>query len=180
MNNKKSFERFAMKSWNELLAYEVRDLHDAELQLIEVLPRLARAADAPELKEVLEDHLAETQLHVERLERVAEILQVKLGGNITCAAMEHRIRESMGILRSHRSPDQRDAALIGAARKVESFEKMGYESAIDHAGMLGHGEVVELLRKTLDEEVAASQKLAALWEEMDFAPALAEELALAW
>lgn len=153
-----------MKSWNELLAHEVRGLHDAELQLVTALPKLAKAAAAPELKEALENHLSETRGHVLRLERVAEILRVDLG-NIICAAMKRRIREGLMILGEPAfSAEVRDAALIGAARKVRQYEMIGYGSAIDHAGMLGHDEVVEILKLTLDEEMAASDRLSALGE----------------
>lgn len=168
-----------MKSWNELLAHEVRDLHDAELKMIEVLPELVRFAGAPQLKGAFEEHLAETQMHVERLERVAEILEVELG-NITSAGMEVRLEDGIGILKDKVRPaDVPDAALIGAAHKVETFKRMSYEAAIDHAGMLGHEEVVELLRRTLDEEVAAGDKLAAVWEGMAGSEALVPELAMA-
>lgn len=151
-----------MKNWNELLVHEIEDLYDAEQQLVKALPKLAKGATDPELKQAFESHLAETEIHVQRLEKVAKLLKKRLG-EMTCEGMKGLIKEGEGILKEKDGqPEIIDAALIGAAQKVEHYEMVSYESAIHLAEKLGFEEVAELLQQTLTEEMAASDKLVEL------------------
>lgn len=151
-----------MKNWNELLVHEIEDLYDAEQQLVKALPKLAKGAANPELKQAFESHLAETEIQVQRLEQVAKLLKKKLG-EMTCEGMKGLIKEGDGILKEKAGePEIIDAALIGAAQKVEHYEMVAYESAIHLAEQLGLDEVADLLQQTLTEEIAASDKLSEL------------------
>lgn len=151
-----------MKNWNELLVHEIEDLYDAEKQLVKALPKLAKGASDPELKQAFEVHLAETEIHVQRLEQVANLLNKKLG-EISCEGMKGLIKEGDGILKvKDGEPEIVDCALMGAAQKIEHYEIVAYESAIGLAEQLGLDQVADLLQQTLNEEVAASDKLAEL------------------
>lgn len=151
-----------MKNWNELLFYQIDELYDAERQLLEALHEMATAAGDPRLKQALGSHLAETEIHVERLEQAAQLLRLKLGRTV-CEGMRDLIEEAAPRLAEEDGdPDIRDAALIGVAQKVEHYEMVAYESAIELAQQLGFGVAATLLRKTLAEEVAVSRKLVEL------------------
>lgn len=152
-----------MKNWNELLVHEIEDLYDAEKQLVKALPKMAQGAADPMLKQAFESHLAETEIHVQRLEQVAQLLGQELG-SMTCEGMKGLIKEGDGILKEKQKaePEILDAALTGAAQKVEHYEMVAYESAIHLADQLGLEEVAELLEQTLTEEMAASNKLSEL------------------
>lgn len=166
-----------MKDWNELLEHEVQDLYDAERQLIEALPKMAQKAASPELKMAFEEHTAETEIQAQRLEQVARILGIEDLGKITCEGMKGLIKEGEGILKEKDGdPEIIDFALIGAAQKVEHYEMVAYQSVIHLAEQLGLEEVADLLQETMNEEIAASDKLSELSgeeeldEEMDEAP----------
>lgn len=151
-----------MKNWNELLIHEITDLYDAEKQLVRALPKLAQGATDPGLKQAFENHLAETEIHVQRIEQVAKLLKKKLG-EMTCEGMKGLIKEGDGILKvKDGEPEIIDAALMGAAQKVEHYEMVAYESVIGLAEELGLEQVAVLLQQTLNEEVAASEKLEEL------------------
>jgi ferritin-like metal-binding protein YciE len=151
-----------VKNWKELLVHEMADLYDAEQQLVKALPKLAEGASDPELKQAFENHLAETEIHVQRLEQAAKLLGKKLG-QVTCEGMKGLIKEGDGILKvKDGEPEIVDAALMGAAQKVEHYEMLSYESLISLSEQLGLEQVAALLQQSLDEEVAASDKLAEL------------------
>ena len=147
----------------ELLVDELKDLYSAENQIIKALPRMAKAADAPELKRAFEKHLAETQRQVQRLEQIGRALDVKLTGK-TCHGMEGLIEEGKEIIQEDLEEPARDAGLIGAAQKVEHYEIAAYGTARAHAKMLGLDKVARLLQQTLDEEGETDKKLTALAE----------------
>lgn len=143
-----------------LLVHEVRDLLHAEKQLVKALPKMASAATHPELKKAFESHLEETKGQVERLERVCEELGIAARGE-RCQAMEGLVKEASELLEQEGKADAEvlDAALIGAAQRVEHYEMAGYGCARAFAKQLGHSRVVELLQETLDEEGEADKKL---------------------
>lgn len=151
-----------MKNWSELFFHQIDELYHAELQLLEALHKMAQHAASPPLKLALESHLAETEIHVERLERVAELTKVKLGRTV-CEGMRGLIEESDGLVQGADGPPEiLDAALTGVAQKVEHYEMVSYESAIEVAQQLGFGVATALLKKTLAEEVAVSRRLVEL------------------
>ena len=147
----------------ELLVDELKDLYSAENQIIKALPRMAKAADAPELKRAFEKHLAETQRQVQRLEQIGRALDIKLTGK-KCHGMEGLIEEGKEMIQEDLEEPARDAGLIGAAQKVEHYEIAAYGTARAHAEMLGLDKVARLLQQTLDEEGETDKKLTALAE----------------
>jgi ferritin-like metal-binding protein YciE len=150
-------------SLHEVLTDYIRDLYNAESQLVKALPKMAKAASAPELRGAFEEHLGQTRRHVERLEQVCVDLGIKPKGK-TCHAMKGLIEEGQEVISSTGDPAARDAALIGAAQKVEHYEIAAYGTARTFARVLGELAAADLLQKTLDEEKATDEKLTALAE----------------
>ena len=147
----------------EVLVDQLKDLYSAENQMIKALPKMAKAATAPELKRAFERHLEETRRHVDRLSQIGETLGVKLTGK-KCKGMEGVLEEGKEVMEEGFEADALDAGLIGAAQKVEHYEIAGYGTARTHAEMLGHSRVARLLQQTLDEETATDKKLTQLAE----------------
>jgi ferritin-like metal-binding protein YciE len=151
----------AVKTTRELLIYELRDTYHAEKQLVKALPKMAKAAKAPKLREAFEHHLEETKGQVERLEQVFEKLEARSSGR-RCDAMEGLIEEAKEMIEEIKTPEVLDAALIVAAQKVEHYEIASYGSVRELAESLGEAEVAKLLDETLAEEKKADQKLNSL------------------
>jgi ferritin-like metal-binding protein YciE len=151
----------SVKTLEELLVDELKDLYSAEKQIVRALPKLAKAASTPQLREALESHLEETKGQVERLEQIAEIVGKKLTGK-TCVGMKGVLEEGSEVLEEVEGGNVRDAAMIGAAQRVEHYEMAGYGTARDFAKLLGQDEIVKLLEQTLEEEKAADQKLTTI------------------
>jgi len=146
---------------HELLVDELRDLYNAETQLTKALPKMAKAASDETLKAGFEEHLDQTHEHIARLERAMELLDAPTKGK-TCKAMKGLIAEGEEKINEDASPAVRDAALIGAAQKVEHYEIAGYGTVRTYAELLGEEEVVSLLQETLDEEAETDRKLTQL------------------
>ena len=151
-----------MNPLEELLVDELKDLYSAENQIIRALPKMAKAVTAPELKRAFEKHLEETRRQLERLEQIGEALEIKLTGK-KCKGMEGLIEEGKEAMEEFED-NALDAALIGAAQKVEHYEIAGYGTARTHAEMLGYNKVARLLQQTLNEEGATDKKLTQLAE----------------
>lgn len=152
-----------LESVKDLLIAELRDLHDAEKQLVEALPKMAEAASSNELKSAFNHHLEETEKHVTRLDEVFKGLNEKASGE-TCEAMKGLVKEGEEFIHVKGQPEVRDAGLIGAAQRVEHYEMAGYGTARTLARRLGLNDIAETLQKTLEEEGAANQKLTAVAE----------------
>lgn len=153
----------ALESLPDLLLDELRDLYDAELQIVKMLPRLARAARTPMLRQALRDHLEDTEAQIERLEQVFDLLAVR-GTGRRSRAMSGLLDECRDIMDDEGSAAVRDAALIVAVQRIEHFEVATYGSAITHADMIGHHRVVRLLEETLREEKRADERLSHIAE----------------
>ena len=149
----------------ELLVDELKDLYNAENQIIKALPRMARAASSPQLRRAFERHLRETRGQVKRLDRIARTLDVKLTGK-KCYGMEGLIEEGKELIQEDLEESALDAGLIGAAQKVEHYEIAAYGTARAHARMLGHRDVAKLLQETLDEEGATDKTLTQLAQQI--------------
>ena len=147
----------------ELLIDELKDLYNAENQIIKALPKMAKAASSPELKRAFERHLEETRRQVERLDQIGEALDARLTGK-KCKGMEGLIEEGKEIMSEDLEDAALDAGLIGAAQKVEHYEIAAYGTARTHASMLGMNKVAKLLQQTLDEEGITDKKLTQLAE----------------
>jgi ferritin-like metal-binding protein YciE len=150
-----------LNTLEDLLLHELKDLHSAETQLVKALPKMAKAASHQELKDAFEEHLEQTEGHVERLTEIGEILGKKLTGQ-TCKAMKGLVQEGADLISEGAEPAVRDAGLIGAAQRVEHYEIAGYGTARCLADQLGHADVAELLGQTLEEEKDADEKLTEL------------------
>lgn len=148
----------AVKSVNDLLLEELRDVYHAEKQLVKALPKMAKKAKSDKLRQAIEQHLEETKGQVERLEQAFEKLEVPTRGK-RCEAMEGLIAEAEEVMEEITTPEVLDAAMIAAAQKVEHYEIASYGSARALAEALGHREVAQLLEQTLDEEKQADEKL---------------------
>ena len=147
----------------KLYTDELRDLYNAENQLLKALPKMAKAASSADLKDAFEKHLEQTKGHVKRLEQVFEALGEKPKGK-TCRAMKGLIEEGSEILEKDGEESIRDAGIIVAAQKVEHYEIAGYGSARTFAHLLGQNKAAELLQATLDEESETNELLNRLAE----------------
>lgn len=154
----------AMESLSQLMEDELKDLFSAENQLLKALPRMAKKASSKSLKDAFTKHLKETEGHVKRLETIGQTLGIKLGGK-KCKAMEGLVEEGKEIIEEDGAPELIDAALIGAAQRVEHYEIAAYGTVRAMAESLGQMKIAQLLQKTLDEEGAADKKLTAIAEE---------------
>lgn len=150
-----------MNSLRELLVDELQDLYNAENQLIKALPKMAKAASNPKLKDGFETHLKETKGHVDRLEQCFRLLGEKAKGK-TCHAMQGLVEEGKEAIEEDGVDAVRDAQLIGAAQRVEHYEMAAYGTARAFAETLGETKVVKLLQATLDEEGETDKKLTVL------------------
>jgi ferritin-like metal-binding protein YciE len=148
----------AVKSVNDLLLDELRDIYHAEKQLVRALPKMAKKAKSDDLRQAFEHHLDETKGHVERLDQVFQQLDARSGGQ-RCEAMEGLIEEAKEMMDDVTTPEVLDAAMITAAQKVEHYEIASYGSVCALAEALGHKDAARLLEETLNEEKAADQKL---------------------
>lgn len=142
----------------DLFVDELKDLYNAEHQLLKALPKMARAASSPKLRRAFESHLKETRQQVKRLEQVFSGLDASPKGK-KCKAMEGLVDEGAEWMEEEADPDVMDAGLIAAAQKVEHYEMAGYGCVRTYAQLLGETKAVKLLQQTLDEEGAADKKL---------------------
>jgi ferritin-like metal-binding protein YciE len=152
-----------METLEKLYINELRDLYSVENQLLKALPKMAKGASSAELKEAFENHLAETETHVERLEQIFKDLEENPKGK-TCHGMKGLIEEGSEILEEEGEESVLDAGIIVAAQKVEHYEMAGYGSVRAFAQLLGQEEAAQLLQTTLDEESKANELLNQLAE----------------
>ncbi len=148
------------ESLKELLIEELKDIYDAEKQLVKALPKMAKGAFDEELKAGLTSHLEETKEHVTRLERVFKLLDAPAKGK-TCPAMKGLIEEGAEALEEKEASSVRDAQIIGSAQRIEHYEMAAYGTVRTLAETLGEDEIAEILQATLDEEGEADKKLTA-------------------
>lgn len=154
-------------SLKELFIEELRDLYDAENQLTKALPKMAEGSSSPELREAFEEHLEQTRNHVSRLEKVFAGLGEKPKAE-KCKGMEGLIKEGSELLKEDDFDSEvKDAAIIGAAQKVEHYEIAGYGTVRTFAELLGEDEAVSLLEETLEEEKETDQKLTELADQIN-------------
>jgi len=159
-------EIMAAKGLKELYIDELKDLYNAENQLVKALPKLAKAASSPKLKQGFEEHLEQTKGHVSRLEEIFEALAQSPKGK-KCKGMEGLIEEGSEMTEEDFEGAVLDAGLIGAAQRVEHYEIAGYGTARAFAEVLGESEHVSLLEATLAEEEQTDEKLTKLSEEIN-------------
>lgn len=157
----------------DVLIDELRDMYSAENQLVKALPKLAKGAKSQELKDGFKQHVEETKGQVLRLRQVFELLGKKPTGK-HCEGMEGVVKEGQEALEEDLDDASFDSGLIGAALRTEHYEIAGYHASIAMAKALGHGEVVDLLKQNLEEEINAAKKIQAA-SKMIFKQAMQEE-----
>jgi ferritin-like metal-binding protein YciE len=150
----------------ELYIDELKDLYSAETQLIKALPKMAKAASSDELRQGFEEHLEQTRGHVERLEKVFAPLGESPKGK-TCKGMQGLIEEGAEVMADDLEGSLMDAALIGAAQRVEHYEIAAYGTVCAFAKELGKSDQAALLNETLNEEKETDEKLTELAEQIN-------------
>lgn len=164
----------ALETMEDLLVHELRDLLNAEKQLVKGLPKMAKAATDENLVQALEGHLEETKEHVARLEKCFDHLGMAARGK-KCAGMEGLLSEATDIVDECEDDDVCNAAIIGAAQRVEHYEIAAYGTARAYAKQLGMNDIASLLEETLNEESAANEVLTDIAEGRVNASATSED-----
>lgn len=149
----------------DLFINELKDLYSAEHQILKALPKMAKAAATPELQAAFTEHHQQTQTHVERLQQILDRLDMPTPRK-KCKAMEGIIEEGKEIISEDAEDVVRDAALIGAAQRVEHYEIASYGCARTYAQLMGDQVAAKLLQETLDEEGETDKKLTQLAENL--------------
>jgi len=147
-----------LETMTDLYLHSLKDMHNAEKQLLKALPKLAKGSENSELGAAFQDHLEETKGHVDRLEQIITSLDKRTGG-VVCHAMKGLVEEGAEMLEAEGDPEVLDAGLIVAAQKVEHYEIATYGCLREFARLLGRKQDVKLLEATLEEEKAADVKL---------------------
>ena len=153
----------SLDSLEKLFIEELKDIYNAEKQLTRALPRMAKAAESPELRQAFTNHLKETEGQIQRLERVFKEAGQAVRGK-KCKGMEGLIEEGKEMMEEDGEPEVKDAALIASAQKVEHYEIASYGCLRAYAELLGYSEAAQLLQQNLQEEEAADKKLNQLAE----------------
>jgi ferritin-like metal-binding protein YciE len=153
-------------SLHGLYLEQLRDLYDAEHQLIEALPKMAKASVSPELRSAFEDHLEQTREHARRIESIFQEMGEKAKGQ-KCKAMEGLVKEGAEVIKENMKDGVKDAALIAAAQRVEHYEMAGYGCVRTYASLLGDQTAAALLEKTFEEEKEADKTLGGIAEQIN-------------
>jgi ferritin-like metal-binding protein YciE len=151
-----------VESLHALFIEGLQDLYDAEKQVLKALPQMAKAAQAPDLRRAFEEHLTQTEGHIDRLEQIFNLM----GGpakRTHCAGMEGLLKEGDKKMKLP-DPDVRDAGMLSAAQHVEHYEIAGYGTLRTWASLMGHDEACRILQMTLDEEGETDHKLTRIAE----------------
>lgn len=153
----------SLDSLEKLFLEELKDVYNAEKQLLRALPRMAKAAESPELQQAFNKHTKETEGQVQRLERVFQELGQSARGK-TCKGMQGLIEEGKEVMEKEGEGPVIDAALIASAQRVEHYEIAAYGCLRTYAQLLGLEQAVQLLQQTLEEEEATDKILTELGE----------------
>lgn len=140
-----------LNTMNDLFAHEMKDLYSAEKQIIEALPKMAKAASSEELQTAFEQHLTMSEEHLRRLQAAMRQLDIK-PGNTVCKGMQGLLEEGEEIIETAGDPQVKDAALIGAAQRVDHYEIAAYGTVREFARTLGYEDIARSLDLTLREE----------------------------
>lgn len=153
-------------SLRQLYVDELKDLYSAETQMVKALPKLAKASSSAELRRAFEEHLRQTSDQVSRLEQIFQMLEEKPTGK-KCLGMEGLVKEGAETMQEKYGDAVMDAALIGAAQRVEHYEIAGYGTVRAFANLLGENDHVSLIEQTLAEEKQADETLTRLAEQIN-------------
>ena len=147
-----------LESLHDLYIRELRNLYDAENQIVKALPKMVESATSPELQTALQNHLEQTKGHVTRLQQILQMHNEEVKGE-KCDGIEGIIDEDKDILKIDDYPNVCDAGIIAGAQKVEHYEMASYGSVREWAEQMGHTQAAKLLNQTLEEEKQADRKL---------------------
>jgi ferritin-like metal-binding protein YciE len=157
-----------VNSLHDLYLEQLKDLYDAEHQLIKALPKMAKASSSAELREAFEQHLEKTKEHARRIETIFESMGETAKGQ-KCKAMEGLVKEGSEVIEEDMEDGVKDAALIAAAQRVEHYEMAGYGCVRTYASLLGETKAAGLLEKTLQEEEEPDRTLGGIAEQINVA-----------
>ncbi|CDP53674.1 protein of unknown function DUF892 [Devosia sp. DBB001] len=149
------------KTLDDLFLDTLKDIYYAERQLVKTLPKMSKAAQSPELAAGFQEHLIQTEGHVDRLEQIFEMLGKPARGK-TCDAILGIVEEGKSVIEDYKGSPALDAGLVAAAQAAEHYEITRYGTLKTWAEQLGLGEAAALLDATLKEEVATDEKLTKL------------------
>jgi ferritin-like metal-binding protein YciE len=152
-----------LESLQELYVKELRDIYNAENQIIKALPKMIKKSSNPQLKQAFTDHLEVTRAQVERLDQIFADLGKRATGK-KCVGMEGLIEEGKELIEEEPEPEVLDAGLIGAAQRVEHYEIAAYGTVRSYAELMGFERHAQLLQETLDEEGDADKLLTQIAE----------------
>lgn len=147
----------------DLYVDELKDVYNAEKQILRALPKMAKKASHPELRQAFENHQVMTEEQVKRLETIFDDMKLPRRGK-KCVGMEGLIEEGQEMMEEDADPDVLDAAMISAAQRVEHYEIAAYGTLRTYARQLGLQEHAKLLQKTLDEEGETDKLLTRIAE----------------
>ncbi len=148
----------SVETVDELFVDELKDIYSAEKQAVRAYPRIVKAVESEELKDALKTHLEQTKQHVERLDRVFEILEKRASGK-TCEGMKGLLGEAAQHIEEIEQGPVLDVAIIGALQRVEHYEIAAYGTVATLAQALGQSEIKDILGQTLREEKETDVKL---------------------
>jgi ferritin-like metal-binding protein YciE len=154
-------------SLQQLYVEQLKDLYNAETQLLKALPKMAKAAKSEALREGFAQHLEQTRGHVQRLEQIFEAMRENPKGR-KCAGMQGLVEEGEEVIEENTDSAALDAGLIAAAQRVEHYEIAGYGSVRTFAELLGESAAVDLLEETLNEEKETDERLTEIAKEANF------------
>jgi len=155
-----------IESLRDLYVDQLKDLYNAEQQLIKALPKMAKASTSEELRAAFEDHLGQTRQHAQRIETIFEKMGEKAAGK-KCKAMEGLVKEGSEVMEEDMEEGIKDAAIIAAAQRVEHYEIAGYGCVKAYATRLGDENAASLLEQTLQEEKQADELLNGIAEQLN-------------
>ncbi|UII21151.1 YciE/YciF ferroxidase family protein [Fulvivirga ligni] len=147
-----------MKTLQDLLEHQLKDLYSAETQILDALPKMIDKASNSSLKKAFESHMEETKGQKQRLEQACKVLDIDPDGE-KCKAIAGIISEAADFMKENAEPEVMDAGLIAQGQRVEHYEIAGYGTALHYAKKVGAQEVADLLAETLEQEKDADEKL---------------------
>lgn len=151
----------------DLLKEEIKDIYSAETQLVEALPKIAKACFSEDLQDAVTEHLQETKRQVERLEKAFSRLGIDKSEVETCAAMKGLIEEGNKIIEEFDESPVRDSALIIGSQKIEHYEIASYGSICELCDVLGYHQLGDLLGRSLNEEERTDKDLTELAQQIN-------------
>ncbi|MBC3540200.1 ferritin-like domain-containing protein [Rufibacter sediminis] len=152
-----------LTSLNDLFLHQMKDLYNAEQQLLKAMPDMLEMVSSPELSSAIQTHMRETQMQIQRLEQCFQILGMN-GNGEKCMAMEGILKEAKEFMQNDADPEVMDAGIIACAQRVEHYEIAGYGTACTYAKFLGHTEILGHLKEILSEEKMTDEKLTMIAE----------------